>query len=107
MAWYDWILEFQYSPLLSYCATFYAMWFALNLAIVWSYIIICLSLGDMVPSLKRPSTLSFAVKRLRYTISKAQLRCLESIFWNGIILLLVGTSVAFDVRYKFYGSFFV
>ena len=92
-------------PFLSYVAIFYAIWFAINLTIIWSYTIICLSLGDLVPFLKRPHTISFAVYRFRYTMSKAQLRFLQSIFWNSIILLLVGISVAFDVRYKWYGDY--
>ena len=104
-AWYGWIQNLEYMPLLSYIAIFYPTWFAINLTTVWSYTIICLSLGDLVPSLKRPHTISFAVHRFRYTISKAQLRFLQSIFWNGIILLLVGISVAFDVRYKWYGDY--
>lgn len=104
-AWYSWIQGLQSVPFLSYIAIFYAIWFALNLAIVWLYTIVCISLGDLIPALKRPLTLSFAVYRSRYTISKAQLRCLRSIFWNGIILLLVGISVAFDVRYKWYGDY--
>ena len=102
-AWLGLIESLQYLPLLSHLAIFYAIWFALNLAIVWLYTILCFSLGDQVPSLDRPSTLSTAVKRLGYTISKAQLRCFESIVWNGMILLLVGTSIAFDVWYNWYG----
>ncbi len=101
-AWYGWIELLRFKPLLSFLASFYAIWFALNLAIVWSYIIVCLSLGDLVPSLKRPRTVSFAFHQFRYTISKAQLRCLQSIFWYGIILVHVGISIAFDIHFKMY-----
>ena len=103
-AWLGLINALEYVPLLSHLAIFYALWFALNLTIIWSYTILCLSLGDLVPSLGRPGTLSFAVQRFRYTISKAQLRCLRTIFWNGLVLLLVGTSVAFDIWYNYYGG---
>lgn len=103
-AWLGWIQEFQDLTLLSYAAIFYAIWFALDLGIVWSYIIVCLSLGDLFPSLKRPRTISFAVHRLRYTMSKAQLRFLQSIFWYGIILFLVGISIAFDLLFNRYGA---
>ena len=103
-AWLDWTqVALRYSWFLSYVAIFYAVWVTLNIAIVWLYTIVCLSLGDLVSSVKRPRT----VQRLRYTISKAQLRCIQASFWNGMIILLVGTSVAFDVRYKWYGSKFV
>ncbi len=102
-AWIDWTEDsLRYLPFLSYVAIFYAIWFSLNLVIVWLYTIVCLSLGGLVPSLQRPRTVSFALQRLRYKISKTQLRCLQSIFWNAMVLLLVGTSVAFDLRYKWY-----
>ena len=105
LGWYDEIDQLNIGELLPFLAVFYAIWFALDLAIVWLYTIVCISLGDLIPFLKRPHTISFAVYRFRYTISKAQLRCLRSIFWNCIILLLVGISVAFNVRCKWYPSF--
>lgn len=102
-AWYGWIQNFQILPLLSYSVIFYASWMTLNLAIVWSYTIVCLGLEDLIPSLKKQRAGSLAVQRLRNTISKTKLRRLQSMFWYSIVLLLVGTSIAFDVLFKQYG----
>ena len=101
-AWQGLIKSLENLPLRSRLVIFYARWFALNLAIIWLYTILCLNLGHLAPSLERTGALSFAVQRLGYTISKAQLRCLRTIFWNGLVLLLVGTSVAFDIWYNWY-----
>ena len=102
--WLGLIQDLQSVSVLSQTAIFYALWFSLNLAIVWSYTILCLSLEDLVPPLKSPRTISPTVRWLRHKMSKAQLRCLQSIFWNGMILFLVGTSIAFDLWYSWYGG---